>query len=204
MGMAGKTERLPAPLREALARVWFDRKYKLDDLVAHLEALASGAGALVPPELAEVGVALAPEEVPSRSGLHRYLTTARKASDKMRQSRMVAEVLGKELGDSGEHKLALANFQMLHIAVNDVFMAAAQAEDGEDGPPITIDPKAAMMLATALRQVEGAKKTHADLRAQIRKEAAAEAARKAEGVAKGAGLSSELVERIKGAILGVG
>ncbi len=204
MGAPSKAERLPGPLREALARLWFDRRFGLDDLVAHLNALATGERSLVPKELAETAVAIAPDDVPSRSSLHRHLLKARKMADKMRQSRMVAEVLASELGDASEDKLARANFELLHSAVNEIFMAAAQAEDGEseDGPPITLDPKAAMMLAKALHDVEGAKKTHLDLRAQIRKEVQTEAAKAAEAVAKKAGLSADLLDQLKAGILG--
>ncbi|BAE49277.1 DUF3486 family protein [Paramagnetospirillum magneticum] len=174
MPLPSKADRLPPPLREALANLWFEQKYSLDQILAHLNALARGERSMLPPELA-AAPAIPPEAVPGRSGLHAHLKGVSKAAEKVRRSRMAAEVLAREFGDASDDKVAQANFTMLHTAVNDIFMAAAEAEGDEDGPPVTIDPKSAMMLAITLEKTEGAKKKHADLRAQIRKEAAAAA-----------------------------
>lgn len=201
MPLPSKAERLPPPLREALANLWFEQKYSLDQILAHLNSLARGERSMLPPELA-TAPAIPLEAVPGRSGLHSHLKGVSKAAEKVRRSRMAAEVLAKEFGDAGDDKVARANFTMLHSAVNDLFMAAAEAEGDEDGPPVSIDPKSAMMLATALQKIEAAKKTHADLRAQIRKEAQADAAKAAESVAKKAGLSAEVIDQIKAGIFG--
>lgn len=199
MPLPSKAERLPTVLREALANLWFERRHSLDDIVGHLNALARGERSLLPPELADAP-AVPPEALPSRSGLHDHFKKVGKLVEKMRRSRMVAETLAREVGDAGDDKVALANFQLLHTAVNDVFMAAADDAGDEDGPPVAIDPKAAMQLAITLEKIESAKKKHADLRAQIRKEVAAELAKKLDAVASKGGVTEEAKRSIREAL----
>lgn len=172
MPLPSKASKLPPALREALASLWFEKKYSLDQILEHLNALARSERSMLPPELASAPE-IPSEAVPGRTGLYDYFKGASKAAEKIRRSRMAAEVVAKEFGDASDDKVARANFAMLHSAVNDLFMAAAEAEDNggeEDGPPVHIDPKSAMMLASALQKIESAKKTHADLRTQIREE----------------------------------
>ena len=203
MPLASKADRLPPQLRTALAELWFEQRYSLDQILAHLTSLARGERSMLPPELADAP-ALAPDAIPGRSGLHDHFKRASRLAAKMRRSRMVAETLAREMGDAGDDKMALANFQLLHTAVNDIFMAAADAEaeaDGDDAPPVAIDPKAAMMLATALDKAEGAKKKHLDYRAQVRREVAADLLKKVDqvkGEAKKGGMTpEEALERVR-------
>lgn len=184
MPLPSKASKLPPALREALASLWFEKKYSLDQILEHLNALARGERSMLPPELAGAPE-ISPEAVPGRTGLYDHLKGVSKAAEKIRRSRLSAEALAKEFGDAADDKVARANFQMLHTAVHDLFLAAAEAEDnggGEDGPPVYIDPKSAMMLASALQKIESAKKTHVDLRAQIRKEIAADLERQVKEV----------------------
>jgi len=181
MPLASKADRLPPPLREALARLWFDQKYSLDQLLEHLNALARGERSSLPAELATVP-AIPPEAIPCRSGLHDHFKKVSRAAERVRRSQIAAEALAREVGDAGEDKLARANFQLLHTAVHEIFMAAEGDEDDGDGDRPALDPKSAMMLSITLEKLEAAKKKNADLRVQIRKEVAAELERQVKDV----------------------
>jgi Protein of unknown function (DUF3486) len=202
MPIPSKASKLPPALREALATLWFEQRYSLDQILEHLGALARGERAMLPPELANAP-AIPLEAVPGRTGMHDHFKGISKAAEKIRRSRMAAESLAKEFGDASDDKVARGNFAMLHTAVHDLFMAAAEAEGNEGGPPVTIDPKSVMMLASALQKTEAAKKTHLDLRAQIRREMQEDAVVAAETVGREKGLSADTVAAIRARILGV-
>jgi hypothetical protein len=199
MPLASKADRLPPPLREALARLWFDRQYSLDQLLEHLNALARGERSSLPVELAGAP-AIPPEAIPGRSGLHDHFAKVKKAAERVRRSQMAAEALAREVGDAGEDKLARANFQMLHTAVHEIFMAAEGGEDDGDGDRPALDPKSAMMLSITLEKLEAAKKKNADLRVQIRKEVAEEAAGAVEAVARKGGVTPQALAAIREAL----
>jgi Protein of unknown function (DUF3486) len=200
MPVPSKASKLPPALREALATLWFEKRYSLDEIREHLNALARGEREMLPPELVNAPT-VAPEALPGRTGLHDHFKSESKAAEKIRRSRMAAESLAKELGDASDEKVARFNFQMMHAVVHDIFEAAAKAEGNEDGPPVTIDPKSAMMLASALQKTESAKKTHLDVRTQIRKEAMADAVKAVDAVAKERGLSADFAAAIRTRIL---
>jgi polyhydroxyalkanoate synthesis regulator phasin len=181
MPLASKASRLPEPLREALARLWFERRYSLDQLLGYLKSLADGDRSSLPPELADAPE-ITPQEVPGRSGLHDHLHGEVELADQIRRSRMNAEALAREFGDVSDEKLARLNFQSLHTAIHDLFCAAAKAKGKDAGDQVAIDAKSAMQLAIALEKTEAAIRKHIDSRVQVRKEMAEELDRQVKDV----------------------
>ncbi len=149
------------------------------------------------------------DRAPSRSALGRHIQGLDVMGEKMRRSRQVAEALVRELGDAPESRTARLNIELLHSAILDLHMKAAEGEDIDaDGKAaLAGNPMGAMMLAKALESLSRASKTNVDFIAAAEKRAAEKAKREAaeqvDQVAKVRGLQADTISAIKAAILGV-
>lgn len=155
--------RLPKDLRDQIAQLREDGA-TIDEIKAALD---------------EVGARV------SRSALGRHVKGLDELAEKVRRSREVAEVLVRRIGDAPENRQVQANIELMHAAIMDLFLAG---EDGDGG--IQLDPKNAMFLAGAIKDLAGAAKADVDNTLRLRKEAekaAAEKAMKAAEKAMGAG-----------------
>lgn len=147
------------------------------------------------------------DQAPSRSALGRHIQGLDVLGEKMRRSRTVAETLVRELGDAPESRAARLNIELMHSAILDVFMKAADGEVTRAGDALNGDPEGAMMLAKALDHLARASKSNVEFLAAAEKRAAErakkEAATAAETVGRAKGLSAETLEAIKAGIFGV-
>lgn len=206
-----KAAKLPPGIRELIGAL-HESGWTLDQIAAALHDLAEGRrptlpGAL-PPELTDPPP-LDPDALPSRSGLHRHIQGLDRLADRMARSRAVAEALVRKLGDAPEDRTARLNIELMHSAILDLFMgseAGGEPGDGEAPGPVTLDPESAMLLAKALKDLSSARNNDAalviKLREQAEKKAQAAAARAVETVARQAGLSDDLLTRMKAGIFG--
>jgi len=181
-------DQLPEEIRAEIGRLR-TQGCTIDQIVAHLRTLYGGA--------------------PSRSALGRHIQGLDKLGEKMRRSRDVAAALVRELGDAPESTAARLNIELLHSAVLDLFMKAADGEtvDGDGAAALAGNPEGTMMLAKALDHLSRASKTNVDFIAAAEKRAAErakkEAATAVEHVARERGISGDTLEAIKAGILGV-
>ena len=150
------------------------------------------------------------DKAPSRSAVGRHVQSLEKLGERMRRSRQVAEALVRELGDAPESNAARLNIELLHSAILDLFMKAADGESEIDKfGRATLDgnPEGTMMLAKALDHLSRASKTNVDFIAAAEARAATrakrEAAGAAEAVAREKGLSADTIAAIKAGIFGV-
>jgi hypothetical protein len=192
MGRLSSIQRLPSEVREEISRL--REQHTLDEILAHLRTMGGPA--------AEV----------SRSALGRHVKTLEKATEQLRRSRMLAESIGRTLGDASESQVASLNVQLLHSLINDVLMDAADedAEEGSDGAAARAmlrNPKAAALFAEAVDRLTKASRTNVEFLAKVEERAARkavqQAAKAAETVAKSRGLSAETLDAIRAGILGV-
>lgn len=195
-GRPSKVDQLPDALREGIEALWASGRYRLDDLLGFLNALAEGRRADLPPELADAP-AVPPDALPGRSGLGAHLQGYSRLAERMRRSRDVAAALVKEVGQAPEDRLTQMNYELLQGVILDLF------NGGEEGGPVTFDPEAVMLLGKALKDLSAARKADIDTTLRLRREFAAEAAKAAEKVAKSKGLSKDTVDLIKAEILGI-
>ena len=192
MSRPSSIDKLPSEIRVEIGRLRGEG-HTIDQILAHLADMRS-----------QVAV--------SRSALGRHIKGFDKIAEKMRQSRVVAEALVRELGEAPESKTARLNIELLHGTINDLFMNSL--EGGEDAE-IALDgkealkgsPEGVMMLAKALDHLGRASKSNVEFLALAEKRAAdkarAESVKAVEDVAKEAGLSSDTVATIKAKIFGV-
>jgi hypothetical protein len=150
------------------------------------------------------------DRAPSRSALGRHIKGLDALGERMRRSRHVAEALVRELGDAPESRTARLNIELLHSAVLDLFMRAADGEDGSDAEGVAAlagNPEGTMMLAKALDHLSRASKTNVDFVMAAEKRATERAKKEAavavETVAKERGISGDTLEAIKAGIFGV-
>ncbi|MBR0559512.1 DUF3486 family protein [Neokomagataea anthophila] len=138
----------------------------------------------------------------SRSALGRHIKTMEEVGRDVRQSKEIAEMLVRQLGDEPESRVVQANIQLMHTFMMKLFI-------GDDQAILEIkkDPQAIMMLAKALDHLTRSSKTDADFIAKV--EARVEARIKAEQeqrlkqVIKEKGLTAESQAIIRKRVLGM-
>jgi hypothetical protein len=149
------------------------------------------------------------DRAPSRSALGRHIQGMDKLGEKMRRSREVTEVLVRELGDAPESKAARLNIELMHSAMLDIFLRAADGEEIGEEAKATLagDPMGMMLIAKAIDHLGRAAKANEEFTAAIEKRSAEkarrEAATTAERIGRERGISGETLEAIKAGILGV-
>ncbi|OYV35526.1 MAG: hypothetical protein B7Z80_18125 [Rhodospirillales bacterium 20-64-7] len=188
MSRPSSIDKLPQEIKSAIGRLR-QSGHTIDEILAHLADMQTQV---------------------SRSALGRHVKGFDKMAEKMRRSRDVAEALVRELGDAPESKAARLNIELLHGAVNDLFMKAFDdeetvAKDGKEA--VNGDPEGIMMLAKALDHLGRASKSNVEFLVAAEKRATdkarAEAMVAVESVAKESGLSRDTVDVIKAKIFGV-
>lgn len=145
---------------------------------------------------------------PSRSALGRHIKGLDKIGEKVRRSRAVAEALVRELGDAPESRTARLNIELLHSAILDLFMKAADGEaiDKDGNAALAGDPEGLMFFAKALDHLGRAKKSAIEAENEAEKKGIEKgkrlAAKAVEGEAVRQGLSAETIKAIKASIFG--
>lgn len=175
-------DRLDPEIRELISQLRVDKGFTIDEIRAALVKL------------------IGEERAPSRSALGRHVRSLAEISAEMREARVVAEVVFKEVGGKDDQQLAQANIQLLHLIVFKLMMAAR--EDTET----VLGPQDAKFISEVLRNTSSAQKTGLDVVAKAEQRAAAkatkEAAAKAVTAARAKGLSKDTVDAIRKAVLG--
>lgn len=188
MPRASTIDQLPDEIRSEIGRL-LTQGATLDSILAHLRSLH--------------GVA------PSRSALGRHAQKFEKMGEKLKRSRQVAETLVRELGDQPESRTARLNIELLHSAVLDLHMRAAEGEDVDEGGRAALagNPQGVMLLSKAIDHLTSASKKDADFVAQVEERATAKARKAAAGevdrVGKERGISPDTLAAIKAGIFGV-
>lgn len=179
--------RLPSEIREAIGRLR-EKGRTLDEILAHLARM-------------EVGV--------SRSALGRHVRHLDKLGARLRQSRALAEGLGRTLGEAPGDQVARVNIELLHSFLAETLASAddAESEHGEEARAALRNPKGAALFAEAVERLTKASRHNQDFVERIERRAT-EAARRAaagaaEEAARSAGLTAPLIETIRRAILGL-
>ena len=188
MARPSSIDQLPELIRSEIGRLRM-QGCTLDAILAHLRQLHG--------------------EAPSRSALGRHIQGLDRIGEKMRQSRQVAEALVQELGDGPQSRAAQLNIELLHGAVMDLFMRAADGEAVNKAGQAALDgnPEGVMMLAKALDHLAKASKSNVEFLIAVEKRAAdkatAAAAKSVETTGRERGLTRDTIEAIKAGIFGI-
>lgn len=131
MARPSKIDRLPPEIRDAIGELRRDGR-TIDEILAHLRQL---------------GV----EDI-SRSGLGEHLKKWGALADRLKGSREAAEAIMARFENQGaDDRMARLNIQLLQSGI-----MALQV--GEDGEPVGLEPKEAMFLTQAVKNLVSAAK----------------------------------------------
>lgn len=110
----------------------------------------------------------------SRSALHRHIQKADRVAERIKQSRVIAEVLSKKMDDTESGQFMRGNLELMHGILNSFATATLNAEDGEDGK-INLSPQEIMFLTKSLDHLGKAAKDDTARQIVIEKRAAEKA-----------------------------
>jgi hypothetical protein len=189
MGRPSSVDKLPEEVRIEIGRLR-GLGWTIDQILEHLRGLL--------------------DQAPSRSALGRHIKGLDALGERMRRSRQVAEALVRELGDAPESRTARLNIELLHSAILDLHMHAADGDESVDEggkAALAGNPMGAMLLAKALDHLARASKNNVEFLAAAEKRATERAKREAasaiESIARDRGISADTLEAIKAGIFGV-
>lgn len=173
-------DRLDPEIRELISKLRIDQGWTIDEIRDQLVKLGQGHV--------------------SRSALGRHVRSIEDVSADLRETRLYAEALAREVGSTDQSRMLDVNAQLLQANMFKLMLAA------KDGEGIQLGPKDAKDFADALRSIALTRKTDMDVVEKAEKRAAdratKEAAEKAVTVARSKGLSKDTVEAIRFAVLG--
>ena len=138
---------------------------------------------------------------PSRHSVNRYSQRMEEVGERLRQSRQVAEMWIAKLGAQPQGQVGHLVNEILRTLAFDLSMTMQQGEIDKDSAPEVA--KMLKNMAIAMERLEKAASENVKREQEIKQQARAEAAEVAEKVAKQGGLSTDSVQELRRAILGV-
>lgn len=175
MGQKSSVRRLPPELRDEIDAMIRDGRATIDELVDYLE---------------EQGAEI------SRSAMGRYKQTMEASLKRYREAQEVAAGWVTKLGEDQRGDVGRLIAEMLKTV-------AFQTLAGMGDEDAAAKPMDIMLLAKAIKDLEGSGKLSLEREIRVRQETAKQAVAAVEKVAKGAGLSAETIEHFRAGILGV-
>lgn len=134
MARPSKVDRLPPEIRDAIGDLRREGR-TIDEILSHLRSMG-----------------VAPEEV-SRTGLGKHLKKWDALAERLKGSREAAEAIMARFENQGaDDRMARLNVQLLHSSIMGLQL-------GEDGEPVELSPKEAMMLTMAVKNLTSAART---------------------------------------------
>lgn len=177
----GKIARLPEEARELIGGL-LKAGRTLDEILAKLRELDLPA-----------------EDLPGRTALGRWARRNMAIVDEMRRQQEIGQTLVERYGEAGDSRTARMNIAMAQGLLTRLMFT-------EDGEFASLDAKEANFIADSIYRLTTAAKTDTDretkLRAEAEKKARAEAAKAVEQVSKSAGLSADLINKLKAGVFG--
>lgn len=181
-GRASKVDLLPPNIKTQLAMMLRDKQFSQTQILEEINELIRDCG-------------LDESYCLSKTGLNRYANRMEQFGAKIRQSREIAEIWTKQLGETPQTDIG----KLLMEAVKTMAFELTLNAD-ETGVK---DPKFLNQLALISQRIEQAQRMNYERERKIRKEVLEQAAETAEKVVVQAGLSKDTVASIKAQILGI-
>lgn len=178
-------EQLPADILEQLQALLRDPRVTQLDATRRINAILEERG----------------ETPVSKSSVNRYAVRMSEVGERLRQSRAVAEMWIAKLGAQPQGQLGHLVNEMLRTMAFELTLKLQEGELNEESMPAVIDQLKQLSLSVV--RLERAASENVKREAEIREQARREAADAAEKVARQGGLSSDSVQELRRAILGV-
>jgi hypothetical protein len=178
MGRWSSIDRLPDDQRAALNAAL--KTMTVEEIVAYMK---------------ELGAPL------SASAVTRHRKKISEVAAQIKKSRMIAEAVGREIGDTPDDRLSALNIEMMH---DQIMRLVTAGEEGEDGDGATLSTKEARELSDALYRLAAARKMDTERVLKVRKDTKEEDAKAAETVlAKTPGITKDTIAAVRKQILGI-
>jgi len=175
MSNKSSIRQLPEALRAEIDRLLRDDKFTIVQIVEHMQTLGADL---------------------SKSAVHRYSQDFDRMTEDIRLTREMARAIGRELKDDIDGNATQMLVESMHALLLKARMQLADSGD--------IDARSVSDLAKAVKDLQTASKSSAEMRLKLRSEVAKEAADAIDEVVTKQGLSASTVEAIKQRILGIG
>ena len=175
MATRSSIRKLPEELRAVLDSLLRDDKCTIVQITDHLKTLGANV---------------------SKSAVHRYSQDFDRMADDIRLTREMARAIGRELKDDIDGNATQMLVESMHALLLKARMQLADSGD--------IDAKSVSDLAKAVKDLQTASKSSAEMRLKLRDQVVREAAAAVDEVSEKQGLSAETVQAIKERILGIG
>jgi len=174
MARPSKIDKLPAELRECIGQLR-QAGSTIDEIMEKLKELK-------------------PDLDISRTGLGTHVQRLDQISEKMRESRAVAEALVKQFGEEQDNRTSRINIELMHAVVMKLLSG-----DNE------LEPAEVMFLAKSLQSLSSANKTDIEAAVRIRREMAEKAVKVAEKAINESGAPDRaaLVQKVRQDIYGI-
>lgn len=180
MARPSKIDRLPAEVREQIGRLR-EGGCTIDQILAKLRELDADVG---------------------RTGLGEYIKKFDRIRDRIHNSRAAAETIMARLETADDDRVARLNIAALHAGVMELM-------GGEDGEPVTLDPKSAKLLSETMRNLASAAKSDQDRIITLKRHLAEQVRAKVDAIAGEVGAAKEpmdpmeVIRRIREDIYGI-
>ena len=142
----------------------------------------------------------------SRSALGRHVRSMADAQVTMQRTRQMAEALVAKFGDQPDDKIARLNIEMAHGLLMRLMLETDVDQETGESSPIILSPEDAMFVARAVQSLTSASKVTEDRLvkavARATEKATKAAAENVTKAARAKGLSKELVDAMRHAVLG--
>lgn len=181
-GRASKVDLLPPNIKTQLAMMLRDKQYSQTEILQEINDLIADCDL---PESMQL----------SRTGLNRYASRMEKFGVKIRQSREIAEVWARQLGETPQTDIG----KLLMEAVKTMAFELTLNAD-ETGVK---DPKFLNQLALISQRIEQAQSTSYERERKIRQEVLEQAAKAIEETGKQSGMAMADVEKMMKAVYGI-
>lgn len=183
-GRASKIDLLPSSIKEQLHKMLRDKQYSQEQIRAEVNALIDEYG-------------LDDEAKLSRTGLNRYASRMEAMGAKIRQSREMAEVWTKQLGEAPESDVGKLLMEFVKTLAFETGMSLSES----DKP---VAPKALGQLALVAQRIEQAQAVQYKREKEIRADVVAQAAKAIEEAGTKAGVGANEMTAMVRAVYGIG
>lgn len=171
MGRKSSIARLPSEVRAEIDRMIRDGSMTIDEMVEEIRSLGPEA------------------ETVSRSSVGRYKKRMDEVGKRMREAREVSRVWVQELGSEPESDMAQLLVQLLNTVAMNVAIGEMESDE--------TTAKDLHYIASAVKNMETARKTWVDREAKVREMVKAEALEVVKEVGGGGVITDETIEEIE-------
>ncbi|MBE2896751.1 DUF3486 family protein [Pasteurellaceae bacterium HPA106] len=182
-GRASKVDLLPPSIKTQLAMMLRDKQFSQAQILEEINDLIRDCG-------------LPDEALLSRTGLNRYASRMEKLGAKIRESREVADIWTKQLGEMPQNDIGRLLMEFVKTLAFETSMTLSEGDKA-------VSPKVLGQLALVAQRIEAAQSVNYKREKEIRQDVIEQAAKAVEEAGKQAGTNLDHVAKMVKAVYGL-